>query len=112
MNSGQVAKDGTLWVCGSFGYECWISPDGDLYMTLDPLFHRTDAIVLENILNDCPWLIDRRQSTENPNCFPRTRSAPLARSQIRNTPEMPVGGNSDPLMAKAFPSGENCAQSG
>ncbi|MBS0260474.1 MAG: hypothetical protein JSS02_00850 [Planctomycetes bacterium] len=52
--TGRVTEDGkALRVCGSIGYECCISPEGDVYMLTDPT---VDA--------DCPWLIDRSRHAQ------------------------------------------------
>jgi hypothetical protein len=54
--SPDVSEGGDDYVCGSIGYSCCISKDGDCYMALDPFFQPGRA--------DGPPIIDRSRRAQ------------------------------------------------
>ena len=66
--SGRVTEDGkALRLCGGIGHECCISPEGDVYMELDPSFPQDGILPVDAIPTvnpDCPWRIDRSRNAQ------------------------------------------------
>jgi hypothetical protein len=63
--TGRVTDDGqALRVCGSIGYECCISPEGDVYMLTDPTFPQGGVLPVAIPPGDADWLIDRSRHAQ------------------------------------------------
>jgi hypothetical protein len=46
---GRLSKDGTaVSICGSIGFDCYISPDGDLFMETYELFSDEPPVIDRN----------------------------------------------------------------